>query len=166
METETLMTKMLRRSVSLIAIFLFTTAFASAAETSGTVRSSGTVNAAKDPIADFPNRVKKFTLPNGLRAVVVERPESPTISFAMFIRTGGIDDEMGKSGLAHMFEHMLFKGTKTIGTKDYAKEAPLLAKMDAADAALMAENDKGEKADKTRLKKPRTSRSSSASTPG
>jgi predicted Zn-dependent peptidase len=105
----------------------------------------------KDPIAEFPNRVKKFTLPNGLRAIVVERPESPTVAFAMYIRTGGIDDEMGKSGLAHMFEHMLFKGTKTIGTKDYAREAPLLDKIDAAAAALQAEADKGAKADKGKL---------------
>src|SRR4051812_29492078 len=73
-----------------------------------------------DPIADFPKRVHRITLDNGMRALVVERPESPTVSFVMYIRTGGIDDDMGQSGLAHMFEHMLFKGTRTIGTKDYA----------------------------------------------
>lgn len=107
---------------------------------------------AKDPIAAFPERVKRITLQNGLRALVVERPESPTVSFVMFIRTGGIDDEMGKSGLAHMFEHMLFKGTRTIGTKDFARESRLLEEMDAAQAALQAERDKGEKADPDRLK--------------
>lgn len=89
----------------------------------------------KDPIADFPQRVQKFTLKNGLRVLVMERPESQTVSFAIYIRTGGLDDESGKSGLAHMFEHMLFKGTKTIGTKNYAKEAPLLDAVDRAEAA-------------------------------
>jgi predicted Zn-dependent peptidase len=78
---------------------------------------------------------KKITLKNGFRAIVVERPESPTVSFAMYIRTGGLDDEMGKSGMAHMFEHMLFKGTKTIGTTNYEKEQVLLGKIDAAEAA-------------------------------
>src|SRR4051812_47139085 len=81
---------------------------------------------AGDPIADFPQRVHKVTLKNGMRILIVERPTSQTVSFAMYIRTGGIDDESGKSGLSHMFEHMLFKGTKTIGTKNYKKEEPLL----------------------------------------
>lgn len=106
---------------------------------------------ARDPIAEFPDRVNKFTLANGMRAIVVERPESPTVSFVMFIRTGGIDDEMGKSGLAHMFEHMLFKGTRTIGTKDYAREARLLDQMDEVAAAIQEETDKGARADKKRL---------------
>ncbi len=87
-----------------------------------------------DPLADFPARVKRITLKNGFRALVVERPQSPTVSFAMYIRTGGMDDEMGKSGMAHMFEHMLFKGTKTIGVTDYAKEKALLDQIDAAEA--------------------------------
>src|SRR5262245_43151787 len=106
----------------------------------------------RDPIAEFPSRVKRITLENGLRALIIERPDSPTVSFAAYIRTGGIDDDMGRSGLAHMFEHMLFKGTKTIGTKDYAKEAPLLDKIDVAAIALQAEQDKGSKADAEKLK--------------
>ncbi|MCG3205564.1 MAG: putative zinc protease [Elusimicrobia bacterium] len=88
-----------------------------------------------DPIAAFPSRVHKFVLKNGMRVLVLERPESQTVSFAMYVRTGGLDDESGKSGLAHMFEHMLFKGTKTIGTKNYAKEALLLDQIDQAEQA-------------------------------
>ncbi len=87
-----------------------------------------------------------------MRVLFVERPASQTVSFAMYIRTGGMDDEMGKSGLAHMFEHMFFKGTKTIGTKDYKAEAPLIDEIDVAEAALQAEQDKGDKADPARLK--------------
>ncbi len=90
---------------------------------------------AADPIAEFPQRVHKITLKNGMRVLTVERPSSQTVSFAMYIRTGGLDDESGKSGLAHMFEHMLFKGTKTIGTKNYSKESALLDEIDKAEAA-------------------------------
>lgn len=92
-----------------------------------------------DPLKDFPNRVKKITLKNGMRVLLVERPQSPTVSFAAFIRTGGIDDETGKSGLAHMFEHMLFKGSKTVGTKNYAAEVPLLEKMDEIERKIQRE---------------------------
>jgi predicted Zn-dependent peptidase len=105
-----------------------------------------------DPLAAFPQRVHKLVLKNGMRVLYVERPSSQTVSFAMYIRTGGVDDEMGKSGLAHMFEHMLFKGTKTVGTKDYKAEAPLLDEIDVAQAALQAEQDKGAKADPAVLK--------------
>ena len=111
-----------------------------------------TVAPSKDPIADFPKRVHKITLENGLRAIVVERPDSPTVSFVTYIRTGGIDDPMGESGLAHMFEHMLFKGTRTIGTKDYPKEEKILDQQDKVQAEIQAEKDKGQKADPARLK--------------
>jgi predicted Zn-dependent peptidase len=104
-----------------------------------------------DPLKDFPSRVRKVTLKNGLRLLILERPASPTVSFAMFVRTGGLDDENGKSGLAHMFEHMLFKGTKTIGTKDFEKEAPLLDRIDEAAIALQNEKDKGAQGDPKRL---------------
>ncbi len=106
---------------------------------------------ASDPFQDFPSRVRKVTLKNGLRLLILERPASPVVSFCMFIRTGGLDDEDGKTGLAHMFEHMLFKGTKTIGTKDYAKEAPLLEKIDQAALQLQQEKDKGAKADPNKI---------------
>ncbi|MBV9080717.1 MAG: insulinase family protein [Elusimicrobia bacterium] len=128
------------RRLSLFAVFLFISAVSFAA-----------APAPKDPIAAFPDRVHKITLSNGMRALVVERPESATVSFVMFIRTGAIDDPMGESGIAHMFEHMLFKGTKTVGTKDYAKEEPYLDKLDQAAAALQAELDKGDRADPKKL---------------
>jgi predicted Zn-dependent peptidase len=107
---------------------------------------SAAASRAADPLADFSSRVHRITLKNGFRALVVERPESPTVSFSMYIRTGGLDDEMGKSGMAHMFEHMLFKGTKTIGTTDYEKEKIILDQLDAAEA-------KGDEAEIARLEK-------------
>ncbi len=50
---------------------------------------------ASDPLKEFPSRVKKITLKNGFRALIVERPDSPTVSFSMYIRTGGVDHECG-----------------------------------------------------------------------
>ncbi len=101
--------------------------------------------ASTDTIQAFASNVKKFTLNNGMRVIVYERPDSPTVSFAMFIRTGAIDDESGKSGMAHMFEHMFFKGTKTIGTKDFKAEEKIMKQLDRLEGQLIEETDKGPK---------------------
>ena len=60
--------------------------------------------------------VTEFTLPNGLHFIVLERHEAPVVSFHTYVNAGAVDDPKGKTGLAHMFEHMAFKGTETIGT--------------------------------------------------
>lgn len=71
-------------------------------------------------------KVHEHTLANGLKLLVVERHESPT--FAAYIATGvgSVDETSQNRGVAHLLEHMLFKGTKTLGTTDYRKEKPLL----------------------------------------
>src|SRR4029077_19487267 len=71
-------------------------------------------------------RVVEHTCPNGIKLLILERHFSPTVSIRMIFRTGSVDEVEGKTGLAHMFEHMMFKGTRTMGTKNYASEAPLL----------------------------------------
>jgi len=55
---------------------------------------------------------------------------------------GAVDEPAGKTGLAHMVEHMMFKGTKTIGTKNYKKEKPLLEKVNMLAKELIKEKDK------------------------
>ena len=73
---------------------------------------------------------------NGLTAVVCQRPDSaPVFSFFTNVDVGSVQDPMGKTGLAHMLEHMAFKGTADIGTKDYAAEKVALAKVEEAYAA-------------------------------
>ena len=64
--------------------------------------------------------VKK--LPNGLTLIVLERPEAPVFSFFTYVDAGDVQDPKGKGGLAHMFEHMAFKGTDKIGTLNYPAE--------------------------------------------
>lgn len=70
--------------------------------------------------------VKERTLSNGMTVLVVERHEAPVVSFNLKFRVGSVDEDVGRTGLAHILEHMLFKGTPWTGTKDYAAEKPLL----------------------------------------
>jgi predicted Zn-dependent peptidase len=96
-------------------------------------------------------RVVERTLANGMKLLVLERHFSPTVSIRMMFRTGSVDEVSGKTGLAHMFEHMMFKGTKTLGTKNYAKEAPLLRQIDELHRRLDDERAKGDAADQNRM---------------
>ena len=79
------------------------------------------------------------TLANGLTVLVCERPEAPVFSFFTHVDVGGDRRCPGITGLAHMFEHMAFKGTDRIGTKDYAAEKAALAKVESAYAAYDVE---------------------------
>jgi predicted Zn-dependent peptidase len=109
--------------------------------------------AAAQDVATFEKRITVKTLPNGLTILVCERPEAPVFSFFSLVDAGSAQDPMGKTGLAHMFEHMAFKGTDTIGTTDYAAEKPALEKIEIAYAAYIAERDKTVGRDETKLKR-------------
>src|SRR4051812_44126868 len=74
---------------------------------------------AEAPLA-LESRVVEHTCPNGIRLLILERHFSPTVAVRMMFRVGGVDEVQGKTGLAHMFEHMMFKGTRTLGTTNYA----------------------------------------------
>jgi len=103
-------------------------------------------------VASFGQRITVKKLPNGLTLLICERPEAPVFSFFTLVDAGSAQDPMRATGLAHMFEHMAFKGTTTIGTTDYAAEKPALAKVETAYAAYVAERDKTVGRDETRLK--------------
>lgn len=80
-------------------------------------------------IAASPNladRVIEHRLANGLTVLMVERHQTPVVSINITFAVGGIHEQVGQTGIAHFYEHMAFKGTRTIGTKDYAKEKPIL----------------------------------------
>src|SRR5438034_4369912 len=111
-----------------------------------------TVCSAQD-LASFEKRVTIKKLSNGLTAIVCQRPDSaPVFSFYTNVDAGSVQDPMGKTGLAHMFEHMAFKGTDTIGTKNYAKEKVALQKVEDAYTAYLYERDKSEGRDEQKLK--------------
>jgi predicted Zn-dependent peptidase len=90
-------------------------------------------------LKSFEQRTTTKVLPNGLTLIVCERPEAPVFSFSTFIDAGDVNDPSGQSGLAHMFEHLAFKGTSEIGVTDYAAEKLALAKVEAANDAYEAE---------------------------
>ena len=110
-----------------------------------------TLAAAQD-VASFEKRVTVKKLANGLTIVICERPEAPVFSYSTLVDVGSVQDPMRETGLAHMFEHMAFKGTDKIGTTDYAAEKPLLAKVEVAYAAYIRERDKPVGRDEAKLK--------------
>jgi len=78
----------------------------------------------------FEDRVVEKTTFNGIKVLIYERHNSPTVGIHMIFRTGSVDDPVGKGGLAHLFEHMMFKGTETVGTRDFKREQPILLRID------------------------------------
>ncbi len=74
-------------------------------------------------------RVKRITLDNGMKVLLLQREGAPVFSTMVRVKVGNVEEEQGLYGLAHFFEHMAFKGTDKIGTKDFSKEKPLLDKI-------------------------------------
>jgi predicted Zn-dependent peptidase len=103
-------------------------------------------------LKSFEQRITTKVLPNGLTILICERPEAPVFSYTTFVDAGDVDDPSGESGLAHMFEHLAFKGTSQIGTTDYAQEKVALAKVEAANDAVEAERRNPKGADPAKLK--------------
>jgi len=97
------------------------------------------------------NSVKEHTLDNGLKIIVMERHEAPVASFLTYANVGSVDDPKGYTGIAHMFEHMAFKGTTTLGTKDIDRELELMMVEDSIFLLLRAERNKGLLADSVRI---------------
>src|SRR5579863_1978235 len=103
-------------------------------------------------LQEFAKRVTEFNLPNGMHFIVLERHQAPVVSFHTYINAGYVDDPKGRTGLAHMFEHMAFKGTETIGSTNWPAEKAALDNIERVYDQLDAERDKLSKADPARLK--------------
>ena len=106
----------------------------------------------QDTLRDIQSRVTEWTLKNGMKFIVLERHEAPVTTFFTYADVGAAQETKGITGLAHLFEHLAFKGTKTIGTSDYARERLAMEKVDKAFIALRDERLKGTKADQRRIK--------------
>jgi predicted Zn-dependent peptidase len=94
-------------------------------------------------------RVQEFDLKNGMKVLILERHVAPVASFYLRFKVGAVDEPRGETGTAHLLEHMLFKGTKTLGTRDYKQEEKLLQAMDAVAERIDREMMRGEKADQS-----------------
>ena len=77
------------------------------------------------PLAAQAIPIVEKTLSNGMRLVMVERHDQPTIALGWMARVGSADERPGMTGIAHLFEHMMFKGTRTIGTRDAKRDGEL-----------------------------------------
>lgn len=95
--------------------------------------------------------VVTHVLPNGMTFLLLRRPGAPTVSFVTHFRAGGVDEWTGISGTAHLFEHMLFKGSHEIGTNNYGAEVALFPMIDAVADSVTAEFRKGALTDSTQL---------------
>src|SRR5687768_3566901 len=106
-------------------------------------------------LASYEKRTTVRKLDNGLTVIVMERPEAPVFTFATVVNVGSAQEVPGITGLAHMFEHMAFKGTPRLGTKDYAKEKVAIEELEAAYQAYEAARAKGtpDQAEVDRLQK-------------
>jgi predicted Zn-dependent peptidase len=105
-----------------------------------TVFPAGTTGAqATDALAGGEPPVREVRLANGMRVLLLPRDGAPTISFVMQFGIGGVHERLGTTGVAHLLEHMLFKGTETIGTTDVEAEREIFARADDVhDRVLMA----------------------------
>lgn len=92
-------------------------------------------------LASFEARTTVHVLPNGWTFIISERPGAPVFSFATQADVGAAQDPKGQTGIAHMFEHMAFKGTPVIGTTDYERERPALDALEQAYQAWQAARD-------------------------
>ncbi len=91
-------------------------------------------------IASFEKNITVKKLPNGLTVIIMQRPEAPVFSFYTRVDVGSVQEVEGITGLAHMFEHMAFKGTDKIGTSNYPAEKAALAKVEQTYAAYQRED--------------------------
>ena len=72
----------------------------------------------------------EHSLPNGFQVLMVERHDDPTIAGGWVVHVGSANERPGITGIAHLFEHMMFKGTPTLGTKDYDRDLQIIAEQE------------------------------------
>ena len=98
------------------------------------------------------HQIREHVLPNGMKFIIFERHDAPVFSGHIYVNVGSSDEVVGNTGISHVFEHMAFKGTTTLGTVDYKKEKSIMDKLDRVFDDLRAEWAKGNRANAERLK--------------
>ncbi|MEO6325812.1 MAG: pitrilysin family protein [Thermoanaerobaculia bacterium] len=87
-------------------------------------------------------KVEEKTLSNGMRLLLVPRHDEPTVSGGWVAHVGSANERPGITGISHLFEHMMFKGTPTIGTKDYKKDLEIISEQERVRGEMRAEETK------------------------
>ncbi|MBQ8449697.1 MAG: insulinase family protein, partial [Bacteroidaceae bacterium] len=93
-----------------------------------------------------PMQSRIYTLKNGLKVYLTVNKETPRIQTYIPVRVGGKNDPAETTGLAHYFEHLMFKGTESFGTQNYAQEKPLLDQIEALFEVYRTKTDEAERA--------------------
>ncbi len=83
--------------------------------------------------------VKEYTIRNGLKVLILERHRVPIFSAYIYYRVGSVNEAAGSTGISHFIEHLMFKGTRTLGTKDFAAEREIMRQEDEVMNQLDAE---------------------------
>ena len=83
--------------------------------------------------------VKELTLPNGMRLLLLERHDDPSVAGGWVAHVGSANERAGMTGIAHFFEHMMFKGTPTIGTTDYKRDLEIIDAQERVREQMRAE---------------------------
>ncbi|UCC44037.1 MAG: insulinase family protein [Candidatus Zixiibacteriota bacterium] len=91
------------------------------------------------PVAAQNIDATEYWLDNGMQVLMVERHEAPTIMASIIARVGSSNETTGITGISHLFEHMMFKGTETIGTKDIKRDREIMAQLDSLRELMRAE---------------------------
>lgn len=103
------------------------------------VRAQSTLPDSATPVLDGGELdVREHELDNGMRFLILPRPGAPTVTFVAHVPVGSVNESLGTTGIAHFLEHLLFKGTTTIGTTDAGAERAIFDRMDAAHDSLLA----------------------------
>ena len=110
-----------------------------AAVTLARVATAGAQPPSTPPVPGTQLPVVVHTLENGMTFLILERRQSPTVSLVVHYPVGSVNEHLGNTGIAHVVEHMLFKGSDEIGTRNRALEAPLFEAIDAARDSMVAE---------------------------
>ncbi len=97
--------------------------------------------------------VRERVLENGLTVLTIERPRAPRATCWLFFKTGSVNERPGITGISHLFEHLMFKGTKKIGVRDYAVDQELGRKLDEAWDAIAIAAAAGDEKRKEELRK-------------
>ncbi|PWS27291.1 peptidase M16 [Pedobacter yonginense] len=113
-----------------LACFLITGSFAQA-QTSYQWKTGTSGGYTFKYVTNDPTKTRFYTLKNGLTVILSQNNKEPNIVYKMAVRAGSNTDPRTNTGLAHYLEHLLFKGTDKFGTLNYAKEKPLLDKIEA-----------------------------------
>ena len=98
-------------------------------------------------------RVVEHRLSNGMQVLMLPRHHAPILSLSITYKVGSVNEHSGITGIAHLYEHMAFKGTETLGTSDYEKERPLLLEIEQVHEELLRETALGGAADRGKIEK-------------